>query len=852
LVLTGKLDSTYLTLLSKPAKYSGAEINSVKKDISKVSLTFGLAFPDAYEVGMSHLGMQILYNVMNAMPDVACERVFSPWKDAEALLRERGLALTTLENKIALNSLDVLGISLQYELSYTNVLNMLELGGVPLFSSERSDKDPIVIGGGPGAFNPEPVAEFFDCFLIGDGELAVPEICTALIESKKQKLGRKETLRRLTSIKGVYVPSFFTVEYNSDSTIRSVTPVYDDYKEVSRRVEPDLNKLPFPEAPVVPFVQAVHDRLSVEIARGCTRGCRFCQAGMIYRPARERDIEKITAYVERALKKTGYEEASLLSLSTGDYTRVNELLGCLMRNFEGSRISVSLPSMRVGTLDARLAAEIKKVRKTGFTLAPEAGTERLRSVINKGIEESALIAGARDIFSLGWRSLKLYFMIGMPTETKKDVEAIITLSRKTMEEGRAFLKKLPDVNVSAAAFVPKPFTPFQWEPQATLEYSKEMLNFLREGAKRNKLGFKWHAPEMSILEGVFARGDRRLSKLVLLAFKKGARFDGWTEEFNWQLWKDAMAKAHVDADFYTTRKRSLDEVLPWDHLKSGIDKKFLIEECESAFSAAATPDCKVGRCSDCGVCDFRVIKNVTASISASEEALGGKHALPKDAPNTRVRLRFSKTGDVRLISHLEMMNVFLRALRRIDAPLAYSKGFHPHPRVSFATPLSVGVESDDEYVDMELISSIDFDEESFKLRVNEALPEGIKILSSEIIGLQLPPLSAIIKKQDFTVDLGKAPFGLFIDLDRVDGFLRAFKEKRGTELAARVERKGMVMTVDMLPLLEDVYFEGGVLGFGLIKRETAGIKPHEALAHVLSITPKEASLIPVRKTRTVF
>ncbi len=848
-----KIDiADYLALTRRPVRYIDREVNSIRKERSKVRLRFALCFPDAYEVGMSHLGIQILYHVLNSREDIVCERAFAPWKDFEALLREKGEPLATLESRIPLRENDIVGFSLQYELSYTNVLNMLDLGGITLQASERADCEPIVIGGGPGAFNPEPVAAFFDCFLLGDGEEAVIEICDVVMEGRERGLSRREVLENLSKVEGVYVPSFFRVTYNPDGTVEGIEPLVRGYRWVKKRVLSDINKVPLPESPVVPYMQTVHDRLSVEIARGCTRGCRFCQAGMIYRPLREREPGSILEYIRRTLKNTGYEEVSLLSLSTGDYSDIEGLLCSVMDELSGRRVAVSLPSLRVGTLGAGLADEIKKVRKTGFTLAPEAGTERLRDVINKGIEEDALIKGAREIFSLGWRAIKLYFMLGLPTETEEDLMEIIHLSRKVLDAGRTAGCRNAQVNVSVAAFVPKPFTPFQWEPQISLEESRRRLSLLRRGAKKRRLGFKWHDPAMSELEGVFSRGDRRLSGVILRAYEKGCRFDGWSEEFQWDLWQEAFREEGISMAFYTERRRGEEEVLPWDHLDCGVKKDFLWDDYKRSLAGGLTPDCRSSRCTDCGVCDHRLVKNMVFTGQKTVRRAGGARRLPRTGLRPlRVRFNFSKTGDLRYLSHLELSRTVARAVRRASLPVRYSGGFHPLPRIVFATPLPVGMESLDEYMDMELEPVGQYTTDGLASRLDSALPEGLKVKAARFIPLKLPPLSVIMKAQKYLVFLKNGPLGLDIEPRRIDGVIRDFSNNDSIDL--EIERAGKKKHIDVKPLVEELTLKDDlVLGLTLRQGEGAGVKPHEVVAHLLNLPANKASLIPILKTKTVL
>jgi len=598
-----KLDAI-LDLVEKPARYIGMEMHSVIKPDNKVNVRFAFAFPDTYEVGMSHLGLHILYQLINKEEGLQCERVFAPWPDMEAVMRSAEIPLYTLESYRPLSEMDMVGFTLQYELSYTNILNMLELGGIPVLSEDRGNLDPVIIAGGPCAFNPEPLADIIDLFVIGEGEEVTLELLR-LYESMKPNFERNAFLKQAAQIEGIYVPSFYQVRYNEDGTLAAFEPLESGVPaKIRKRLMKDLNQSYFPEKFIVPFIDTVHDRAMVELFRGCTRGCRFCQAGMIYRPIRERSGDEVVRLSEALLSTTGYEELSLTSLSTLDHSEIRPTIEALSKLNEDAKIGLSLPSLRLDSFSVEVLKEIQKVRKTGLTFAPEAGSQRMRDIINKNVDEQDLTETMRQIFELGWDKVKLYFMIGLPFETMEDVEGIaglgdlVTYVHKRVSS--VHKSKGLSVTVSASCFVPKPFTPFQWEPQDSLEQFKEKQRYLKQRITNKKIKFSYHDAETSRVEAVFARGDRRISKGLIEAWKNGARFDGWNDYFSYERWAEAFETTGIDMDFYATRKRSYSELLPWDHIDAGVDKHFLVAENENAKSAAPTQDCRDG-CIGCGV-----------------------------------------------------------------------------------------------------------------------------------------------------------------------------------------------------------------------------------------------------------
>ena len=599
-----------LEKVQKAPRYTGGEMNTAVKGWQEAELHFAFCFPDTYEVAMSHLGMKILYAAINAQPWSLCERVCMPWVDMMALMQEENVPLFSLESRHALHDFDVVGFTLQYEMSYSNILAMLKLGGIPLLREERGQDDPIVVAGGPCAFNPEPLADFIDAFMVGDGEEQIIELNAVINEWKKSGAGKDVLLRCLAQVRGVYVPALYDVTYNQDGTIASFRPNCPEAPEkVLKAIVTDLDSVIYPRDIPVPYTEIIHDRIMLEIMRGCTRGCRFCEAGMLYRPVRERSLEHLVELASSLEKTTGYEEISLSSLSSGDYTCLAELIRELLKRMEGKHVSISLPSLRLDSVLKESLEETQKERKTSLTFAPEAGTQRLRDVINKGVTEADLMEKVTDAFQGGWSSVKLYFMMGLPTETEEDLDGIADLARKVVSAYFAVPKgqraKGLRVTCSASVFVPKPFTPFQWEPQDTLDTVQQKQLHLREALRSVKgVNFNYHESGLSFLEACFSRGDRRMGQVLLRAFEKGCMLDGWSEQFKYDTWMEAFRECGVDPAFYAYRRREKDEILPWDFIDSGVTKEYLWREKQKADRAETTKDCRKG-CNGCGLQRFK-------------------------------------------------------------------------------------------------------------------------------------------------------------------------------------------------------------------------------------------------------
>ncbi|NFD78482.1 TIGR03960 family B12-binding radical SAM protein [Clostridium botulinum] len=599
-----RISDDVLFRVEKPARYIGGELNSYNKDLNDIDIRYAFCFPDVYEVGMSHLGMKILYYILNEREDTFCERVFAPCPDMEKIMREENILLYGLESKDPIKDFDFIGFTLQYEMSYSNILNMLDLAGVTIRASERGEEEPIVMCGGPCAYNPEPLYNIADMFVLGEGE----ELNTKVLDLYKKYKGKgkkKEFLREASKIRGVYIPSLYEVTYKEDNTIKEFKPLYDDVpKKVKKVIINNINDVVYPDKFVVPYTDIVHDRIVLETFRGCTRGCRFCQAGMIYRPVREKKTERLLELSDKLIKNTGYDEVTLSSLSICDYSDIQNLVFSMVERHKEGKVGVTLPSLRIDSFSVDLIKEIQKVRKTGLTFAPEAGSQRMRDVINKGVTEENLMTSVKSAFEAGWSTIKLYFMLGLPYETLEDVIGIAELGQRVVQKyyevPKEVRKKGLKVTVSTSIFVPKPFTPFQWAPQDTMEDVRKKIEAVRGAIKSKQITYNWHESLVSYMEAIFARGDRRICDVLIKAFEKGARFDGWNQYFDFNIWKEALEESNVDGDFYAYRQREYDEILPWDFVDTGVSKEFLMRENERAKKAEVTPDCRQG-CKNCGV-----------------------------------------------------------------------------------------------------------------------------------------------------------------------------------------------------------------------------------------------------------
>lgn len=822
-----------LTEVDKPSRYLGNEVNAVVRDPATVDVRIALAFPDLYDLGLGNLGVHILYAILNQHDWVYCERAYAPAIDMETKLREHGIPLFALESKDPLSVFDGLGITLQSELTFTNILNLLDLSGIPLRSEHRTDENPLVFAGGPAVFNPEPLAPFVDFFVIGDGEDVILEVA----EVFRDVQGRAARLDALAAIEGIYVPALYPFETLPDGQILPV----EGAPKIRKRITTDLNGATFPVDYIVPYTQQVHDRISLEVLRGCTQGCRFCQAGMVTRPVRERTLENIDDLLQRTLDTTGYEEVSLVSLSTCDYSRVRQLVENTVETARPRNISVSLPSLRLDSFSVELADMVAETRRTGLTVAPEAASPRLRSVINKWIPDEELLQMSTGAFQRGWTHVKMYFMIGLPTERDDDILAIADLAGQALAEGKS-IQRRARINLGVSTFVPKPFTPFQWAAQIGLEETVRKQDVLYE-ALRDKPGVKFgrHDPEETFLEGLISRADRRAADLVELAWRKGCRFDAWREHLRFDLWMEAVEELGYDVEF-ALRERDVDERLPWDHLDVLVDKDWLAADWARAKRLEHAPDCRHRKCHKCGVIDHvrplcaSMLRKSVQGRKPESEWVRKPNPEPEAVPPVqRIWFRISRVESGRFLAHLEAMNSWIRALRRAGAPMAYSNGFHPHPKVAFSSAMPRNQASIGEYLDVSLTERVDPAELAARLKA--VLPPGFAVHGHAEVSLRAPALMSIVSGAIYTVYLpGLTPEAL---AEKVEAILAADElvvQRRRKVKAKRGRRKPPPQTraLDIRPMIAS-----------LTVRETTEVPAIDLEMHAIDGKgPKVRELLP--------
>ncbi len=692
-----------LQYVRRPGRYIGPEPNAVIKQYDSVKVKVALVYPDLYEIGIANLGLRILYEIINALPYALAERAYSPGSDMEAVMFKHNAKLTTIESDTPLDTFDIIGITLQSELNYTNALNVLKLSGLPLRAKDRKAVFPLVIAGGSCAYNPEPVADFFDAFVIGDGESVIKEIIDAVIFCKENSIPKYECLERFTHINGVYVPVFYKQMGDVSGNFKGIVPLNESIPPVNRAILPDINNIVLKNT-IVPFIKPIHDRLVVEIARGCTKGCRFCQAGMIYRPVREKDVDIIIQEIKQNIDASGFSDVSLLSLSAGNYTHILSLLKSFMAEFRNDRCSISLPSLRVDSVTSQMLDQIKRVRKTGFTIAIEAGTQRLRNIINKNITDEEIISSVEIAAKNGWQTIKLYFMLGLPFETEEDVKGTGKIMRRIHAAVRKYNKKTK-INASISAFIPKPHTPFQWAAMIMPEEFKAKLSIIKDIVKNTGIAIKHQIPEVSVVEAVLSRGDRRIGAIIEEIVKHGISTDSSETGFDYRLWFDIITNKGFSLQDLLGQK-AYDAPLPWDHINTYIPKSFMVEEYQKAGSGILTPDCFSEVCYDCGVCDFKTIEPVRAKNGPAIQTRSTSHD-DTTQWTTNIRVKYTKAGLMRFLGHLELIDFLMHILHKSGLPLAYTKGFHPKPIVSFSEPLPLGIESYAEYIDIKLYGDAD-------------------------------------------------------------------------------------------------------------------------------------------------
>jgi len=831
--------------VSRPGRYTGNELHIVKKDSKDVEVSFALAFPDVYEIGMSHIGMEILYHILNRIDWIAAERVYSPWVDMEKKMRERGIPLFSLESKKPIRDFDILGITLQYELQYTNVLNLIDLAGISLWSKERKEADPFVVVGGPCAFNPEPLADFVDVVVLGDGEEAVLELARVVKQSKKEKWSRKETLKQLARLDGFYIPSFYLAEYDIDGKFLKLVPKEQGVPTViNAKILEKLSPENYPSNPLVPLIEVTHDRFSLEIMRGCTRGCRFCNAGIIYRPVRERSVEDLVKEASAVIYNTGYEEISLVSLSTSDYTNLMELLSRLRGTFSNKGVSISFPSLRADTFTPEMADFAMALRRSGLTLAPEAGTQRLRDVINKNTSEADILRAVEIGYQRNWHRVKLYFMIGLPTETEEDLEGIVNLVGKIIEIGKRYGKR--DVHVSISPFSPKAHTPFQWEKQNSLETMEKKLSFLRRKLHRKEVKLSWRDPKVSRLETLLGRGDRKLNEVIYIAWRNGARFDGWSDQFNYDRWMKAFEEKSLLPEYYAG-EFDLDSPLAWDHINKGVSKSYLLLERKRAFSGEVTEDCRRTGCKGCGLMTHSVCREIilnkrpelhTQNFSKISYGRKAVRRVSQPVVKRKIRVGYKKNNDIRFTSHLDVARIFIRALRRASIPVAMSQGYHAHPRIATGPPLPLGYTSRAEYLDIEIEDRIP---QNFEEIINRHLPAGLEVFDSKIYFGNISSLNSSINLASYLVELKN-----FQNIEEVSGWIDEFLKKNSYQIVRT--KRGMEKKVDIRPYVAEVRTDDEGIKL-LIRLDQSGTAKVEEVMHAI-LPPYEELPEPIRIERT--